>query len=308
MSRARLTAVALIAACFVALAAVNRCIGATTRPAATSPSTAAATNPTSDDYKLVWADEFNVDGPLGAKDWSFEQGFVRNQELQWYQPDNAVCTGGNLVIEARREEKPNPRYRAGSTQWQTSRQNIEYTSASVNTRGKHSWLYGRFETRAKIDTRAGSWPAFWMLGNTGGWPANGEIDIMEYYKNGLLANFAWAGPNGTQKWNSSRKPLTAFATDWASQFHVWRMDWDEKTIKLYCDDALLNSQDVSKSINPNGVNPFRAPMYILFDLAIGGQSGGDPTNTTFPVRFEIDYVRVYQRPSQIAAATTRPAS
>jgi len=281
------------------LAAAQSALGQTTAPAATKPA--------DDEYQLVWSDEFNVDGPLNPKDWSFEQGFVRNQELQWYQSDNAVCAGGNLVIEARREEKPNPRYRPGSTQWQTSRPNIEYTSASVNTRGKHSWLYGRFEIRAKIDTRAGSWPAFWMLGNSPGWPANGEVDVMECYRNDLLANFAWAGAGGTQKWNSSHKALSAFASGWADKFHVWRMDWDADWMKVYCDDALLNSQDLKKSINPNGVNPFHAPAYILFDQAIGGQNGGDPTSTTFPVRFEVDYVRVYQRPSQIPAATTRPA-
>src|SRR5262249_21993788 len=130
---------------------------------------APATGPAGEEYRLVWADEFNKDGPLDQEDWGFERGFVRNQELQWYQPDNAVCKDGFLMIEARRESKPNPRYVAPTTQPSTApsrprrgdgnawknRPTIEYTSASVNTRGKHTWLYGRFEIRAKIDVRAG---------------------------------------------------------------------------------------------------------------------------------------------------------
>ena len=139
---------------------------------------------TADGYRLVWHDEFNKDGPLNPADWGSEQGFVRNEELQWYQPENVVCKDGFLVIEARKESKPNPRYVApgtssgGGRAWQ-NRPTIEVTSASITTRGKHSWLYGRFEIRAKIDTRSGSWPAFWTLGTQGRWPASGEIDIME---------------------------------------------------------------------------------------------------------------------------------
>src|SRR4051794_40230474 len=157
----------------------------------------AATTQPSDDYHLVWSDEFNHDGPLNSDDWKFETGFARNRELQWYQAGNAVCNDGCLVIEARKENRPNPNFDAhsplpatnpadlanpffGDRFWR-NRKTIEYTSASVNTSGIHSWLYGRFEIRAKIDVRAGSWPAFWLLGTAGDWPANGEVDVMEYY-------------------------------------------------------------------------------------------------------------------------------
>jgi len=263
---------------------------------------------TADGYKLVWADEFTKDGPLNPDDWIFERGFVRNQELQFYQPDNATCSGGTLIIEGRREEKANPRQPRNIVPAQVAgNKNFEYTSASVLTRGKHSWLYGRFEIRAKIDTRPGSWPAFWTLGTAPGWPGNGEIDIMEYYRNMVLANIAWAKVGGGPQWNSKTKPLSSFTKDWSDQFHTWRMDWDADFIKLYCDDNLMNSQDLSRTINPNGVNPFHAPAYLMLNLAIGGQNGGDPANTTFPMKFQIDYVRVYQKPSQIAAPATRPS-
>ena len=269
---------------------------AATPAASTLPAAAVATATMPDGYKLVWADEFNVDGPLNPKEWGYDRGFVRNEELQWYQQDNAICKGGYLVIEARRETKPNPNYVPGSRGWQTNRQNIEYTAASVNTRGIHSWLYVRFEIRAKIDTRPGSWPAFWTLGVAGRWPANGEIDIMEYYRNMLRANIAWAANGNGATWNSKRTPVSAFAKDWSDQFHVWRMDWDANAIKLYCDGVLLNEQEVSKTVNANGVNPFHGAAYLLLNLAIGGQNGGDPSKTTFPVKYEIDYVRVYQKP------------
>ncbi len=248
-------------------------------------------------YKLVWSDEFNTDGPLNPHDWSFEKGFVRNGEVQWYQPDNAVCASGMLVIEARRESKPNPLYKPGAKTWPASQPSLEYTSASIDTRGKHEWLYGRFEMRAKIDTRQGSWPAFWTLGKTGGWPACGEIDIMESYQHTLLANIAWAQHGGTNgsKWNTARTPLEKLAKDWSSQFHIWRMDWDADSIKLYCDDHLLNTQDLSQTLNPDGKNPFQQPLYLKLNQALGGTCGGDPSQTEFPIRFIIDYVRVYQK-------------
>jgi beta-glucanase (GH16 family) len=294
------------------LAAVS--FAATPAPRATTrPATAPAPTIDPKDYQLVWSDEFNKDGPLDAKDWRFEQGFVRNQELQWYQPENAFCKDGVLVLEARREKRPNPRYVAGSQAWQTNREFIEYTSASVNTRGTHSWLYGRFETRARVDVSKGAWPAIWMLGTQGRWPANGEIDIMEYYQETILANFCWVGANGRNQWNTGRTPLKHFAPDFDRKFHTWRMDWDEKNIAIYLDDELLNVQDLSKTLNRGNTadNPFQRPIYYLLDFAIGGQ-GGDPTPSKFPLRYEIDWVRVYQTPAQQAAtkaaAATMPAA
>lgn len=255
-------------------------------------------------YELVWADEFDRDGRPDARNWTYETGFVRNEELQWYQPDNAWCEGGRLMIEARRERLPNPAYDANATNWRTRRSRAEYTSASVTTRGLHSWQYGRFEMRAKIDTRPGLWPAFWTLGVEGRWPANGEIDIMEYYRGMLLANVAWASSKpGQPRWADVRKPITELGDpDWSGKFHVWHMDWTEDEIRLYVDGLLLNSVRLAETFNesPSGAgdsqrrNPLRQPHYIILNLAVGGTQGGDPSATTFPARYEIDYVRVYQ--------------
>jgi len=250
-------------------------------------------------YELVWSDEFDEDGQPDPNRWTYERGFVRNEELQWYQPDNARCEDGLLVIEARRQRKVNPNYDSESRRWNRSRKYCEYTSSSVTTRGLHSWQYGRFEMRGRIDTRAGLWPAFWMLGVNGRWPANGEIDIMEYYRGMLLANAAWAsGRRGRPVWDDIRKPITELNDpDWSAKFHVWRMDWDADSIKLYVDDLLLNEIDVTKTFNKDreGKNPFRQPHYMILNLAVGGTSGGDPSKTRFPAKFEVDYVRVYKK-------------
>lgn len=225
---------------------------------------------------LVWADEFDKDGPPDPRNWRFETGFVRNEELQWYQPENAVCRGGMLILSQPHDEG-------------------EAAVGAPPRSGGH----GRFEMRGRIDTRLGMWPAYWTLGVAGEWPGGGEIDIMEYYRGMLLANAAW----GTEqrwapKWDSVRKPIREFDDpDWSRKFHVWRMDWEERAIELSVDGLLLNRIELAETVNPDRekTNPFRQPHYVLLSLAVGGHNGGDPSGTEFPARFEVDYVRVYQR-------------
>lgn len=253
-----------------------------------------------DGYELVWADEFDTDGQPDPANWTYERGFVRNHEQQWYQEENAFIENGLLVIEGRRERRRNPAYDRSSNDWRQNRKFAEYSSALVTTRGLHSWQYGRFEVRARLKTDAGLWPAIWFLGVDGHWPANGEIDLMEYYAGDILANFAWGRParsGGRPIWDATRTPVDSFGDDWQEEFHVWRMDWSESSIELFVDDRLLNTIDVEAAVNPPGVrptHPFRQPHYLLINLAIGGQ-GGDASRTEFPTRYEIDYVRVYQR-------------
>ena len=254
-------------------------------------------------YKLVWADEFDEEGQPDPCNWTYEHGFVRNEELQWYQPDNARCENGQLIIEGRRERKKNPRYKPDSKNWKENRKYSEYTSASLTTRRLHSWMYGRFKMRGRIDTRAGLWPAFWTLGVEGEWPNCGEIDIMEYYRGMLLANAAW----GTEKrwvpeWDDIRTPITDFNDpNWSEKFHVWRMDWDADSIELYVDDLLLNTIDLKETINQDeqGENPFHQRHYIILNLAIGGTQGGDPSETEFPAKLEVDYIRIYKKEVQL---------
>jgi beta-glucanase (GH16 family) len=191
---------------------------------------------------LVWSDEFEScpNGNPDPNNWGFEHGLVRNHEAQWYQPDNAKCIGGNLRIRAERLNKTDP-----------SKGNAQYTSSSLvsntglkahefmyvaifflclfvlactstsNSQHTHDPRYGRFEMRAKIDIRLGSWPAFWTLGINDkqvGWPKCGEVDIMEFYRGKVLANIMYADKQGSTHWSSNTMPATGA---WASQFHVW---------------------------------------------------------------------------------------
>lgn len=261
------------------------------------------------EYRLVWSDEFEVDG-RPSRDWTSERGFVRNQELQWYQSQNAYVKDGCLVIEGRKEHRRNPLYEAGSNDWRRNREFIEYTSSSLTTRLGFQFLYGRVEVRAKIPVASGSWPAIWLLGNKWEWPQNGEIDIMEYYiKDGvpsILANACWGSTERWKAvWDSVVMPFTHFTEkdpDWADKFHIWCMDWDKDFIRLYLDEELLNEIDLSKTVNGgyqgNHENPFSNTIpgfkhYLLLNLALGS-NGGEPDCSQFPLRYLIDYVRVYQ--------------
>ncbi len=252
-------------------------------------------------YQLIWNDEFNKNGSPDATNWTFEKGFVRNLEFQYYQQGNAWCENGLLIIEARKEDKANPFYVAGSNDWRKNRPTIQYSSACLLTKGLQSWQYGRFEMRAKIDISSGLWPAWWTLGRTQPWPSNGEIDIMEYYRGKLLANIACMGPERKPEWFSNTFSIDSIGgLDWAKDFHIWRMDWDETQISLYLDDQLLNKVALEKLMNKDGSSfePFKQKHYLLLNFAIGGQNGGDPSTTQFPKRFEVDYVRVYQKISK----------
>lgn len=288
--------------------------------------TSRQTIPVPDGMKLVWHDEFDYNGVPDTTRWQFEHGFVRNQELQWYQSENARVRGGVLQITGRHERVKNPRYEANSRSWQHNREYAEYTSACIESRDRFNFRYGRLEVKARIPVAPGSWPAIWTLGNRWGWPACGEVDVMEFYRVPpttqeihhqtynpgrtvpiILANACWQGPDGRDAWDSSRVPLTHFTDrdpDWASHFHVWRMDWTPEHIKLYLDDELLNDIPTSQADKGGGrnhdVNPFANDEpgfghYILLNLAIGA-CGGEPDISAFPMLYEVDYVRVYQRP------------
>src|SRR5215211_2627170 len=193
-------------------------------------------------WRLVWHDEFNRARCPNERKWGFERGFIRNEELQWYQRDNALCDDGTLVIEAIPEAKPNPNYRPDSDDWRENRASAGYTSASLTSNS--SFTYGRFEMLARIDTRQGSWPTFWTLGTAyrrepTAWPQSGEVDIMEYYRNTVLANVC--KPKRSEcGWDSARQSLAGLGGDaWAHGFHLWAMEWSARKIDLYLDNELV---------------------------------------------------------------------
>lgn len=257
-----------------------------------------------DDLELVWHDEFESDGYPDPENWNYEYGFVRNRELQWYQPQNAYCKNGMLVIEGRREKISNPNYNPLSDDWRTNRESAAYTSSCLVTRKLQEWpVFGYYEVRARINTAKGAWPAIWLLGTDNHWPFNGEIDMMEFYRINhvpyILANVAWGSSKlNRASWDDSKHLLSHFIArdpEWTNKFHTWSMMWDESNIRLYLDNELLNVIDLKKTVNPDKSNPFTSgqKFYLLLNMAIGS-NGGDPSDTEFPIQFEIDYARVYK--------------
>ena len=229
-------------------------------------------------WQFSWSDEFN--GPaIDTSVWGYESGYsIRNQELENYtnRPENSRIDNGTLLIQALRDN------------WNGH----EYSSASRRTMNRKSWLYGKFEMRAQIDVRQGSWPAWWWLPNTGGWPKGGEIDMMEFYQGKCLFNVM----DGNGQWQSPTRTVSSLGGSlWAGNFHVWTWEWDSTKIDLSLDGALINHYSLSSSdgTGPNGVNPFRRPGYMLVNQAIGGTNGGDPSGTAFPVNYRIDWIRVH---------------
>ncbi len=284
-------------------------------------------------YELVWSDEFDSPGRPAAH-WSYESGFVRNGELQWYRPENAEVRGGCLVITARAETVPNPWYDSLSTDWRKNRRRAEFTSACVTTSGSFSFRYGRLEVRARIPVAQGAWPAIWTLGQDVPWPDGGEVDVMEFYRRDgypeIMANACWPAsprdtvpedapgtamtvasdfvtPDGTVRWDETKTPLSYFTgrnSRWAGEFHLWRMDWDPGYIRIYLDGELLNEINLRKADmagTASGGEPFNpfsngregSGHYILLNLAIGA-NGGEPDLASFPLEYEVDFVRVYR--------------
>ncbi len=254
------------------------------------PASEGSANPPPD-WRLLWSDEFNQ--PDGSRPdpatWTFNTGGNGwgNNELEFYtdRTNNARVENGNLVIEARREE-------IGRRQ---------YTSARLLTQGRRSWTYGRFEARVKIPSGQGIWPAFWMMGTniaTKGWPACGEIDIMENIgKEPALIHGTIHGPGysgGKGVGGPASLPTNAKLSD---DFHVFAVECETNSIRWLLDGRQYFSVTPA-SLPPNTRWVFDTPKFLLLNLAVGGAWPGNPDTTTeFPQLMLIDYVRVYERDS-----------
>ena len=235
-------------------------------------------------WKLVWRDEFDG-ASLDAARWVRETGGGGwgNDELEFYtdRPENARVENGQLVIEARQES-------FGGRQ---------YTSARLKTEGLGAWKDGRVEARMRIPRGQGLWPAFWMLGDDiaqVGWPACGEIDIMENIGreprrvHGTVHGPGYSGAQGVSAPYDLAGPGT-FADD----YHVYAVEWEADAIRWYVDGvryATVTPKDLS------GPWVFDRPFFIILNVAVGGSWPGSPDSTTvFPQTLRVDYVRVYQR-------------
>lgn len=236
---------------------------------------------------LVWHDEF--DGQtIDSRNWTFDIGGHGwgNNEWQFYtdRPENAYIEEGALIIEARQEEYLQR----------------NYTSARLKTQGLYAWTYGRIEARMQLPYGNGIWPAFWMLGtdiSSTGWPACGEIDIMEHIGRdpnriyGTVHGPGYSGGNGIGGHISL--PTGTLSAD----FHTYAIEWDPAEIRWYVDEEPYFR--VTPADLP-GEWVYDHPFFIIINLAVGGNWPGYPDETTtFPQTLRVDYVRVYQRPESV---------
>jgi len=227
--------------------------------------------------KVIWSDEFNVDGSPDSSKWGYNTGTGDgwgNNELEYYtnRSENVKIENGTLKITAIKENY------LGS----------QYTSTRMLTKGKFSFKYGRAEVRAKLPVGGGTWPAFWLLGDnidTVGWPACGEIDILESVGNN--PNVIHSSLHSPGRSGNTPDTKTTTAANSTTEFHIYAAEWSAESIKFYVDDNLFYTYKNSST------TPFNQKFFIILNLAMGGNFGGavDPNFTS--ATFEVDYVRVY---------------
>ncbi len=234
-------------------------------------------------YSLVWQDEFN--GTSLSADWVHEIGNGvsgwGNNELIYYRPENVEVSDGLLKITAKQEN--------------FGGQN--YTSSRIKTQGKKSFEKGRIDIRAALPYGKGIWPALWMLGdNIGavGWPACGEIDIMEliggegFNDRTVYGTIHWSNDGSNASYGGSN---TLASAKYAEEFHVFSIIWDDNSIKWLRDDIQYHTADIT----PAALAEFHNNFFFIFNVAVGGNWPGSPdASTIFPQVMAVDYVRVFQ--------------
>ena len=245
--------------------------------------------PVSGNYELVWSDEFDYNGLPESKKWSYDtDGNANgwgNNEAQYYtsgQLKNSEVKDGFLYINAIKEN-------AGDK---------KYTSARLITKSKGDWLYGKVEVRAKLPDGKGMWPAIWMLPTDwtyGGWPASGEIDIMENVGYDPYIIVASAHTQSYNHVQGTQKNATLTISDCYTQFHNYILEWDANEYRVYVDEKLYFT--FKNEGTGYKVWPFDKRFHLLLNVAVGGNWGGQQgiDDGIFPRSMVVDYVRVYQK-------------
>jgi beta-glucanase (GH16 family) len=258
-------------------------------------------------WQFVWGDKFDGNC-VNARYWTFDIGNGNNGwgnwELEYYtrRPENVYVADGMLHIVAQKE----------------TYQGKHYTSAKLKTRGLFSQKYGRFEFCARLPRGRGYWPALWMMPEDavyGHWAASGEIDVMENKGSDPEKIFGTIHYGGVYPHNAhSHGPHFDFPPgDSAQNFHLYAVEWTTNSISWSVDNHVYETQtnwwSFSSPGDPSNRNPYPAPFdqrfYIIMNLAVGGQFGGNPDDTTvFPGEMQVKYVRVYgQAPTSSVAGS-----
>lgn len=240
-------------------------------------------------WQLVWQDEFSYTGLPDSTRWNYdtrgnEYGWGNN-EKQWYNVANIRNTevnNGTLKIRA----------------FKDSAGNKAYSSGRITTLHKGDWKYGKVEVRAKLPKGNGTWPAIWMLSTHngyGGWPASGEIDIMEHVGYKPDSVFATAHTKDFNHVKKTQVGIKTYLPTATTDFHVYGLEWEEDEYRCYVDGFHYFTFKNNKT--GVGAWPFDQPFYLILNLAIGGGLGGKMgiDDSKFPHVFEVDYVRIYQQ-------------
>lgn len=234
-----------------------------------------------DNWDLIWQDEFQGN-ELNTNFWSYEYGTGSNgwgnNESQYYREENTTVQDGYLIIEARKQNFGG----------------MPYTSSRIITKGAFDFQYGRVDIRAALPYGQGIWPALWMLGsnfNTIGWPACGEIDIMEivgHEPDVLHGTAHWSNAGQHASYGGKTQLPSGTFND---QFHVFSIIWNESQIRWYLNNQLYHTLNIT----PAELSEFHEKFFLIFNVAVGGNWPGYPdATTTFPQRMIVDYVRVFQ--------------
>ena len=245
-----------------------------------------------DSYKLVWSDEFDYNGLPDSTKWNYEVGGHGwgNNEKQFYTEkslENSHIKDGKLHIIAFKKDHEN---------------SSNYTSARLTTYQRFSLQYGKIEVMAKLPQGKGTWPAIWMLPEslllkTEPWPLCGEIDIMEHVGKDPNVIHVSLHTELYNFWKKSQYTHFEKLPDAFNTFHLYSIEWTAYGISFFIDNKLfyeaVKGQD-GKDITNEGW-PFDKPYFLILNLAIGGNWGGEIDNTIFPVEMQIEYVRIYQK-------------
>ena len=245
--------------------------------------------------ELYWSDEFDGD-KLDKGNWTYETGNGSggwgNNEAEYYTDSNDFVSDGVLTIRAKAE----------------NRGNFNYTSTRIKTQNKVHFTYGYVEARISLPVVTGMWPAFWMMPNDsvyGGWPHSGEIDIMEAdcgYEFGTSCAIHYSLTGGSHTYDTGYNNMrTRDYQSSITEFHVYKLDWQEDMISVYVDDRLIkefpqrmwSTASVSKDENP--IAPFDQEFYIILNMAVGGNyvKGNIPDGDFTSAEMIVDYIRVY---------------
>ena len=239
-------------------------------------------------YDLVWQEEFSVEGLPSPANWQFDTSRNRagwyNGELQYYsdaRARNARVKHGRLILTARRESP------SSASDWNGQR----FTSARLTTRGRHNWRGGFFEVRAKLPCKRGAWPAIWLFPDSeGGDWSGGEIDIAEVvgHDPDTVHHAVHTADKNFKQGNHERAVSRIRSCE---EFHVYQALWTAEEVIIGVDGAVALR---------TSAHAFDRPMSLIVNVAVGGDWAGEAgiDNRSFPIKMEVDYVRVWQPPAE----------